>query len=49
MNLHNVVMQSIEAVLALDIPDEYFGEAVVDQACVFAGISPDDMDEFISD
>jgi hypothetical protein len=46
MNLENVLQDSLEIVLALDIPDEHLAQAVNDQARLIAGI---DSDEFWED
>ena len=44
MPYQNYLLDAVDAVLALDIPDEEdFSNAVQAQACLMAGINPDEM------
>lgn len=39
----NYLSDAVDAVLTWDIPDSDFAEAVKAQACLMAGINPDDL------
>ena len=41
MNYQDYLSDALELVAAWEIPDEDFAEAVIDQAKLMAGISPD--------
>jgi hypothetical protein len=45
----NYLTDAVEAVLTWDIPEEDFSEAVRAQACLMAGINPDELLWFYSD
>ena len=38
----NLYLDAIETVLAWDLPDEAFVDAVNDQVCLMAGLNPED-------
>lgn len=39
------ILDALSAVISWDVSDELFSDAVLSQACLLAGISPDDIDE----
>lgn len=41
MQLNNFVLDAVNAVLDWDLPDEAYQEAVNSQACLMAGIEPE--------
>ena len=44
MDYQNYLLDAIEVVLAWDIPDDGFIQAVKSQACLMAGINPEEID-----
>jgi hypothetical protein len=46
MNFQQLLLDATEAVLTWEIPEEDFAEAIKNQACLMAGISPDDLYRF---
>lgn len=46
MNYQNYLLDAANAVLDWDIPDEALADAVIAQAGMMAGISPDDITAF---
>jgi hypothetical protein len=49
MNLINCLLDVTDATLTWDIPDEGFSEAIKNQACLMAGINPEEMSQSPSD
>ena len=49
MNFQNFLLDAIDAVLAWDLPDESFADAVNAQAGLMAGINSDEFDRFCLD
>lgn len=49
MTYQNYLIDAANLVLDWDIPDEALADAVIAQAGLMAGISPDDITEFYSD
>jgi hypothetical protein len=43
MNFQNYLLDAAETVLTWDLPEEDFADAVKSQACLMAGINPDDL------
>ena len=49
MNIQNHLLEAIDAVLAQDIADEAFTEAVNAQVCLMARVNPDEVTAFCLD
>jgi hypothetical protein len=45
----NYLLDAVEAVLAWEIPEDAFTNAVKSQACLMAGINPDEVIGFYPD
>ena len=43
MNFEDCLVSALETVLDWELPDELWSEAVTVQACMLAGIEPDDI------
>ena len=46
MNFQQLLLEATEAVLTWEIPEEDYAEAITNQACLMAGISPDELYSF---
>jgi hypothetical protein len=46
MNFQQLLLDATEAVMSWEIPEEDYAEAIKDQACLMAGISPDELYSF---
>jgi hypothetical protein len=46
MNFQQLLLDATEAVLAWEIPEEDYAEAIKNQACLMAGISLDELQSF---
>jgi hypothetical protein len=46
MNFQQLLLDATEAVLTWEIPEEDYAEAIKNQACLMAGISPDELYRF---
>ena len=49
MNYQDLIHDAIDVVLAREIPDEAFADAVQAQACLMAGTNPEEIRETYSD
>ena len=49
MRFEDCLIEAIDVVLAQEIPDEAFAAAVQTQACLMAGINPEEIRESYSD
>ena len=49
MSYQNYLIDAVNNVLDWDIPDEAFSDAVKSQACLMAGVGPDEMTLFSLD
>ncbi|MGJ0486139.1 MAG: hypothetical protein ACR65R_16635 [Methylomicrobium sp.] len=49
MNFLNCLLDVTEESLTWDIPEEGFAETIKNQACLMAGIHPEEMSQFPSD
>ena len=49
MRFEDCLIEAIDVVLAREIPDEAFAAAVQTQACLMAGINPEEIRESYSD
>jgi len=43
MNFINFLLDATDAVMTWDIPEEGFAEAIKNQACLMAGINPEEI------
>ncbi len=43
INFQNCLLDAVDAVLAWDVPESDFADAVKTQACLLAGINPDEI------
>ena len=46
MNFQQLLLDATEAVMTWEIPEEDYAEAITNQACLMAGISPDELQSF---
>ena len=46
MNFQQLLLDAAEAVMTWEIPEEDYAEAIKNQACLMAGISPDELQSF---
>ena len=46
MNFQQLLLDATEAVMTWEIPEEDYAKAIKDQACLMAGISPDELYSF---
>ena len=46
MTFQQLLLDATEAVLTWEIPEEDYAEAIKNQACLMAGISPDELQSF---
>ena len=49
MNFQQLLLDATEAVMTWEISEEDFAEAIKNQACLMAGISPDELYSFALD
>ena len=43
MNFQQLLLDATEAVMTWEIPEEDYAEAIKNQACLMAGIAPDEL------
>jgi len=46
MNFQQLLLDATEAVMTWEIPEEDYAEAIKDQACLMAGINPEEISSF---
>ncbi len=49
MNAHNLILEALDSIFAFNVADDLLGDVLTDQAGILAGISPDDIDQFVMD
>lgn len=46
MNICDYIYDALDAVLAWEIPEDAFPQAVMSQACLLAGLDPDEVTSY---